>query len=392
MRGGGGIRLGRLFGISVEVDWSWLFIFALVTWSLSSAFGGMHPQWTAMLRWTTAVVAALLFFASVLAHELAHSLVARAQGVPVRRITLFLFGGVASIEKEPESPGNEFVMAIVGPVTSMVIGVALTLVASLIIPVDLQITDPMVALGQLGPVTTLLFWLGSVNIMLGVFNLIPGFPLDGGRVLRSVIWALTGSLVTATRWASWAGQGIAWLMIMAGIASVFGFRLPLIGGGVANGLWLAFIGWFLSNAAVQSYRQVVIQDLLEDIPVSDIMRRDPPTVTPGISVTSLVHDYVIGTDDVAFPVVDDGGIVGIVTLQDVRRVDRADWQATTARDIMTGADDLVLAESGEDAADALTKLMQREVNQLPVVEQGRLVGLLRRKDIIRWLRLQRSSV
>lgn len=389
---GRGIRIARLFGINIFVDWSWIFIFLLVTWSLSSAFAGLHPGWGAALRWGTAVVAALLFFASVLAHELAHSLVARAQGVPVRRITLFLFGGVSNIQREPDSPGREFVMAFLGPLTSIVIGVILTVIVSLTLPTAPAVTDPVGVMRQLGPVSTLFLWLGSINIVLGVFNLIPGFPLDGGRILRSAIWAATDDLVTATRWASWVGQGIAWLMILGGISMVFGARLPVIGGGFVDGLWLAFIGWFLSNAASQSYRQVVVQDLLEDVPVSELMRKGPPTVTSDLSVHSLVYDHLMGTDERAFPVVDAGSLVGLVTLEDIRRVERSSWPTTTVRDIMTPAPQLLLAGVDEDASESLNKLTQRDVNQLPVVQNGQLVGLLRRRDIVRWLQLQSRSL
>jgi Zn-dependent protease/predicted transcriptional regulator len=383
----GGFSIGRIFGIDIRIDWSWLFIFVLVTWNLASVFGQVHTDWGAGLTWSTAVVAALLFFASVLAHELAHSLVARAQGVPVRSITLFLFGGVSSIERDPSSARNEFVMAFVGPLTSIVIGIALLLIAGAGAgPITASITDPTQTIASLNPLTTLLMWLGSVNVFVGLFNLIPGFPLDGGRVVRSILWAVTDNLRNATRWASALGQLIAWLMILAGIAMVFGVQIPFFGTGL-GGLWLAFIGWFLNSASAQSYRQLVIHDILEGVAVSRMMRSGPPTVDPDSSVNSLVHDYIMGHDDHAFPVMEDDRLVGLVTLDDVRHTSRENWEATTVREIMTPADKLVVVKPEEDAAEALNKLTARNVGQLPVTQDHQLLGLLRRQDLVNWLQL-----
>jgi len=257
-----GLSLGRIFGIRVNIDWSWIFIFILVTWNLRVVFGLSHPEWSGALSWGLGVAASLLFFASVLAHELAHSLVARARGIPVRSITLFLFGGVSSIERDPESPTSEFLIAVVGPATSIILGVLLLLLAGIglsFTAARTAITNPMQLVAQLGPVTTMLMWLGSINITLGIFNLIPGFPLDGGRVLRSILWGATNNLREATRWSSYVGRAIAWLFIVAGIAMIFGVSIPIFGTGFIGGLWLVFIGWFLNSAAIQSYQRVVIK-------------------------------------------------------------------------------------------------------------------------------------
>ncbi len=385
MRSGFGI--GRIFGINIRIDWSWLLIFFLITWNLSAAFGQLHSDWGAGLTWGVAIVAALLFFASVLAHELAHSLMARARGVPVRSITLFLFGGVSNIQRDPPSPMAEFLITIVGPITSFVIGGVLLLLAGLGTGGLDTGGDPNRMIAQLSPATTLLVWLGSINVIVGLFNLIPGFPLDGGRVLRSILWGITDDVRRATRWASWVGQGIAWLMILGGISMVFGVQLPFFGTGFINGLWLAFIGWFLNGAAVQSYQQVVIRDVLEDVPVSRMMRTDPPTVPPAISIDTLVDEYVMRQDDHAFPVLEEGRFVGLVTLDDVRSVSRERWGSTTVGDIMTPLSELVTTTPQEDATDALNKLSERDVRQLPVMQNGQLVGLLRRRDIVKWLRL-----
>jgi Zn-dependent protease len=384
-----GFRIGRVFGIDIRIDWSWLVIFTLITWNLGTAFGQSHADWSTALRWGMAVSAAILFFVSVLAHEIAHSLVARARGIPVRSITLHLFGGVSNIQREPDSPQAEFFMAILGPITSLVIGGALLWIVSLNIGLagngTLDIEEMM---SQMNPLITILSWLGSVNVTVGLFNLIPGFPLDGGRVLRSILWAVTDDLRRATRWASWAGQGIAWMMILAGIAMVFGVRIPILGTGFANGLWLSFIGWFLHTASAQSYQRIVVRDILGGVPVARMMRANPPMCSPECTISNLVHEHIMRSDDQSFPVVEGGRFIGLVTLDDVRQVPRADWDTTTVRQTMTPSDQLVTVTPQEDAADALDKLTQRDVRQLPVVSNGSLAGLLRRRDIIKWLQLE----
>jgi Zn-dependent protease len=334
-----------------------------------------------------ALLSALLFFGSVLAHELAHSLVSQARGNPVDSITLFLFGGVSNIREEPDSPLGEFLMAILGPVTSLVIGLALLLVAGVTGGAMATISNPGEVISEVGPVRLVVLWLGSVNLALGIFNLIPGFPLDGGRVLRSILWAITDNLRSATRWASWVGQGFGWLMIMGGISMVFGATLPFFGSGLFNGLWLAFIGWYLNNASAQSYQRVVVQDILEGVPVKRMMRTDPPTVSPSTSVESLVYDHIMGSDDHGFPVTDNGELVGMVTLADVRSIQQDAWSDTTVREIMTSYDECTVLQPDEDAAEAMTKLATCDVRQLPVLESGSLSGVLRRQDVIQWMRL-----
>jgi Zn-dependent protease/predicted transcriptional regulator len=389
-----GIHVGRVFGINIYVDWSWIFIFVLVTWNLAGAvFPSLHPNWGIGLNLGLGIIASLLFFGSVLAHELAHSLVAKARGLPVRRITLFIFGGVSNIEKEPEAPGMEFLVSIVGPLTSFALGVVFWVIGAANshgIGFDVQGTRQ--ALSNLSPLATMFLWLGPINLLLGIFNMIPGFPLDGGRVLRSILWGITGSLRRATRWATLVGQGIAWLFIIAGIAMAFGVQIPILGTGFISGLWLAFIGWFLNNAASQSYRQVVIEDVLEGIPVSRIMRADPSGVSPDISVSQLVDDYLMGTDERSFPVMDNDRLVGLVTLHDVRKVPRTDWDVTLVRGVMTTADKLDVVSPKDDVSEALTKLSNRDFRQMPVVDNGHLVGMLRRRDIIRWLQVHSNMV
>ena len=335
------------------------------------------------------LVASILFFASVLAHEFAHSFVARARGMPVRRITLFIFGGVSNIEKEPQSPGNEFWMALVGPLTSLALGILFLGIGFAnengTLPYTLQ------GMRQMDPIATLFFWLGPINLILAAFNMIPGFPLDGGRVLRSILWKISGSMRSATRWASALGQAIAWAFIVAGIAMAFGVQIPFFGTGLINGIWLAFIGWFLNNAAVQSYRQVVIDDILEGIQVNRLMHRSVPTVSPDLMVSQFVDEYVMGHGEQSFPVLLGDQLVGMVSVQDVRKVARPQWESVSIKEIMTPRAKLEVINPEEDAAEALHKLSERDIRQVPVVESGHLAGLLRRQDIIRWLQLQNQA-
>jgi CBS domain-containing protein len=249
-------------------------------------------------------------------------------------------------------------------------------------------SDPQTVARQLGPVTTLLAWLGPINILLGLFNLIPGFPLDGGRILRAALWSATKDLRKATAWAAGAGRVTGWMFIAAGVAMALGAELPFFGTGLISGLWLIFIGWFLNSAAANSYQQTVVRNLLEDVPVFRLMRLNVPTVAPTLPVSHLVYDYVMGADERAFPVMEGDRLVGMVCLEDIRKVPREEWDRVTVGEIMTDANHLDVVTASEDAGDALEKLTRRDVGQAPVIENGRLVGLLRRRDILKWLELQ----
>lgn len=387
---GGGFRLGQIFGIEIRVDWSWIFIFFLVTWSLVvGVFPRLHPDWGFGLNLVVGLSASILFFSSVLAHELAHSLVARAKGLPVSQITLFLFGGVSNLEREPSSPGDEFIIAVVGPLTSIILGAAFLFLGGVAAGEFAFFgTDAERTLSQFGPVSTLLAWLGPINILLGIFNLIPGFPLDGGRVLRSVLWKITNDFREATRYASYAGRGVAWLFIFTGVSMILGVRVPVLGTGLIAGLWIAFIGWFLNGIATQSYRQVVIEGALKNVPVSRLMRSKFTTVPPGVSVHKLLHDYILGTNERAFPVSDNQKLVGLVTLDDVRKVSSEKWHETKAEEVMTPVGQTETVGPNESAAEALDKLVRHDVGQVPVMERDKLVGIIDRRDILLWLQLK----
>ena len=381
----GGFKLFRLWGIDINIDWSWIFIFLLITWNLAAGvFPQMHPNWNPVLTWSIAIVASLLFFASILVHELAHSLVAKSRGLPVHTITLFLFGGVSNIEREPESPATELIMAIVGPIASIALGFAFLLLGTLTTRRGISMDD----LARANPISTLLLWLGPINIAVGVFNLVPGFPLDGGRILRSLLWAATGSLKKASKLAARIGQAVAWIFIILGLSMAFGMRVPLLGTGFTGGLWLAFIGWFLNNAAASTYQQVLIHDLLHGVPVTRLMRSNVPSVSPGASVSELVHSHMMNSDERCFPVIDQDQMIGLVCLEDVRRLPRNDWETTPVSRIMTPASRLELITPQADASEALNRLAAKDVRQVPVVQNGHLLGILRRRDILRYLQLQ----
>jgi Zn-dependent protease/CBS domain-containing protein len=387
--GSAGLRLGRIAGIEIILDWSLIIIFILILVSLAGGvFPVWHPDWSATMIWLTALGASVLFFISVLLHELAHALVGRRSGVSIPRITLFMFGGMAQMGNEPPSWRAELWMALAGPLTSFALGILFIWLAGLLAgPIELNADDPGSAFRTLGPVPTLLAWLGPVNIILGAFNLVPGFPLDGGRVLRAIVWGLTGDYLRATRLASRAGQVIAWMLMAIGFLMIVGLRVPFFGTGPVSGLWLAFIGWFLNNAAVMSYRQLIVRESLEEVPVSRLMETRFTRVDPDMSVATLIDEHVMASGQRAFPVEQGGRLAGMVCLLDLNKRRRDQWGTTTVREIMRPVDELITVSPRDEAFNALALFGRRDVNQLPVVEDGRVVGMIRREDILKWLSL-----
>jgi Zn-dependent protease/CBS domain-containing protein len=384
-----GIRLGRIAGISIYLDWSLSIIFVLITFSLAvGAFPHWHPEWGAGVTWGTAAAAAILFLFSVLIHELSHALVGRIQGVEIKRITLFIFGGMAQMENEPHAWRAELWMAIIGPITSLILGVVFLELGLLAAgPIDIEPENPEYLLATLSPLSTLLLWLGPVNIILGLFNLVPGFPLDGGRVLRAIMWGITGNLRRATRWASGAGQVFAWILIITGFAMIFGVRVPFFGTGFVNGLWLAFLGWFLNNAALVSYRQLLVRETLENVPVSRIMLTNFIKVAPDMRISTFVDRHLMGSDQRTFPVEENERLVGIISLSDIRKISREAWPNTTIGDLMTPASQITVTSPNQDSAEVLFTLARHNLNQLPVVENSKIRGLIRREDLLKWLSL-----
>lgn len=380
----GGIRLAAVLGVEIRLDWSLLLIFGLVLFNLGAGLlPRWHPDWSPTMTWTVALGAAVLFFGSILVHEFSHALVARRNGIPVSRITLFLFGGMAHMEGEPPSPKAEFLMAVVGPITSLVIGAVAVAGSVFLAGPDFAArleADPEAALRALGPWPSLLLWLGPINLVLGLFNLLPGFPLDGGRVFRSLLWWITGDLRKATRWASGAGRLLALGLMALGL-------MGFLRGALAQGMWLLLIGWFLNNAAVLSYRNLLVQEGLTDVPLSEVMRTRFSTVGPGMSLETLVREELMAGDQRAFPVLSDGALAGLVCLEDVRKVPPERWPETPVSAVMTPADRLAALPPEASAYRAFKALAKREVEQIPVLEGDRLVGLVRRQDLLKWLSL-----
>jgi Zn-dependent protease/CBS domain-containing protein len=361
------LQVAKVFGIPVRIHISWFLIFILIAWSLAGQyFPERYPHWSPSLYWAVGIATSILFFLSVLLHEFAHSLVSMAFGVPVKDITLFIFGGAAQITREPKSAVNEFIMAIAGPMTSL----ALALFCAL---------GGLVARLFSEPLSALLFYLALVNAVLGVFNLIPGFPLDGGRVLRSVLWALGGDLRTATRWASRVGQLVAYLMIFAGVWRI-------LGSGQLDGLWWIFIGWFLDNAASSSYQQVAVRAMLEGHKVREIMNRECSLLPAGMSVQQMVDEVLLPTGRRCFPVLEGDTVRGLLTLHHIKGVPKEAWPSTRVEEIMTPLEQLRSVSPDDELWVALEQMTEDGVNQLPVVEGGRLVGMLGRDNVLTFIR------
>jgi Zn-dependent protease/CBS domain-containing protein len=385
-------RLGRVAGIDIHVNWSWLLIFGLVSWSLSLTFGQVHQEWSLNLRWGMAMLAALLFFGSVLAHELAHSLVAISRGVPVANITLFMFGGVSNMQREPSSPAEELVITIVGPLTSLFLGAACLVIGAGGMVAGAGSLAAPALLVNLQPLNTTLAWLGSVNILIGFFNLIPAFPLDGGRIVRSLIWAVLNDIRRSTRWATWLGHGIAWTMIVSGMAMVCGVKFPLLGGDIFNGVWLIFIGAFLQNAAAAGYRQMIIDDGLSSVLVRSVMQTSVPVIASDASLGDLLNRNLTQPDGQTVFVMNNQEVVGMVAMRDVKKSVMEKWASATVRDIMTPVWDLPHVSADQDVVDAFERLQRFDMGHIPVMFNNRIVGLLHRKDVHRLLQLHPRPV
>jgi Zn-dependent protease/CBS domain-containing protein len=355
-----------MFGIPLYVDASWLIIFALLTWTLSTEFRTVLPDMSPVSAFSLGLVAAALFFICIVLHELGHALVGRAEGMQIRGITLFLFGGVAELESEPRSAGAEFLMAIAGPVVSAIL-------AGLFWLGTFGVGVPEARL--------LLVYLMSINLLVLIFNLLPAFPLDGGRVFRSALWAVTGSLRRATYWASLLGQGFAWLLIALGVMSLFSRDF-------GNGMWLILIGLFLNNAARSSYRSLLVRQLLEGEPVRRFMNPEPLSVPPTLDLRAFVEDYVYRHHRKAFPVVNEGKLEGVITTRDVAALARAEWDRHTVGEVMRHDMDGIRIAPETDAMQALAQMQRTGSSRLLVTEGDQLRGIVSLKDLLRFLSLK----
>jgi Zn-dependent protease len=361
-----GISLGRIFGIPISLDLSWFLIFGLITWTLAIGyFPAEFRGWPTWEYWTVGLITSLFFFGSVLLHELGHSVVAMHYGIPVRGINLFIFGGVSQIEKEPASARIEFLLAIVGPLISFVL-------AGIFYGLQLIFTSfaPFLAFAR---------YLAYINALLGAFNLIPGFPLDGGRVFRSIVWAITGSPHKATSVAGTLGRIIGFGLILFGVYEV-------ITGNFINGLWIGFIGWFLESAAGQEMQQQQMQDILEGHTVSQAMSYNYAAVPPNLTIQELVDKHILGNGRRSFVVEEGQQVDGLLTLHDIKELPRAQWPTIRVTEAMIPWNQLKRTEPNADLWEAIEEMNHDGVNQLPVTKEGEILGMLRREDIISYLR------
>jgi len=367
----GSIRIGKILGIDVEINYTWFLIFFLVVISFSFIFRQDPYNIPLAVSVVMAVATSLLFFGSVLIHEVSHSFVAKRNQIDIKKITLFIFGGVAQMADEPSTPQIEFKMAIAGPLTSLFFALFFGAWWGFFSVLNLGIgfSVPFGLLAQ-------------INLGLAIFNLLPGFPLDGGRVARAALWYFLKDIRRATRIASYGGQAVALTLIFTG------FLLFFVAGVAFQGLWLILIGWFLNHAAQSSYRQMELQYSLSDVKVGEIMVTDVITVDPGLTIDRIVDEYFLRHKVGRLPVVENGNLIGIVTLHDVKEVPREEWPTKTAGQVATLMDEEIETRPEEEVFKALMKMAKAEVGHLLVVENGHLIGLITKSDILRLIRVR----
>jgi Zn-dependent protease/CBS domain-containing protein len=365
-----GISVGRILGIPIGLDYSWFLVFILITWMLAASYyPGEFNNWPVAEYWIVGAATAMMLFVSVLLHELGHSVIAMRYKIPVRRITLFIFGGVAQIGAEPPSAGAEFWIAIAGPAVSLALAVIFGL---------LQVVFTGIA-----PLLALAKYLAYINGMLVLFNLIPGFPLDGGRVFRAIVWGITHSLRRATLIAANVGRGIAFVFILLGV-------WQMLTGNFGNGLWIAFIGWFLENAASAQVHQQVARDLMADYQVAEAMSRGYTSISPDTTLQHLVDEHILGAGRRCLIVMRDDETVGLLTLHNVKEVPRTEWPTTTAVQIMIPIKDVKRVRPDTELWEAMAEMDRDGVNQLPVMEDGHCMGMFSRGDLVDFMRTRRE--
>jgi Zn-dependent protease/CBS domain-containing protein len=364
------IPIGRIFGISIDLDYSWFLIVGLLTWILAvSYYPAEFRNWSTAEYWLTGAATAVMLFVSVLIHELGHSVVARRYGISVPRITLFLFGGVSQIATEPLTPSAEFWIAITGPLVSFALAAFFWEVGPLLVSVP-----PLFALAE---------YLALLNLILAIFNLIPGFPLDGGRVFRTIVWRVTGKFRQATNIAALTGRLFGFLLIFFGVWQA-------LRGSFIGGLWIAFIGWYLESAAAAQLQQEALKDLIGDHTVQDAMRRDFPGISSDVTLQDVVEKFIVSGDSRYFIVCGPSGPAGILTLAAVRAVPRPAWPVTTVSQAMIPFQKMATTGPRASLWAALEEMGREGVNQLPVVEGNGIVGILSREDVLHYLGVLRT--
>ncbi len=362
------IKLGRILGIPIGLHFTWFIVFFLVIGLLAvELFPRLFPGWPTVQYWGIAVATSLLFFASILAHELGHSVVALRYGIQVKSITLFVFGGVAQIARDAPRPGIEALIALAGPAVSLALG-------------GIFLGIFFLANGSNESIAALSLYLGRINLIVAVFNMIPGFPLDGGRVFRAVVWAIGGDFVKATRTSSLVGRGVGYLFIAAGLFLGFWTR------DVFSGLWIAFIGWFLENAASQSYTQVAVRESLKGVLVREMMSTDVPMVPKRLDLRTLVGNHILFSGRRFFLVGEFGSWDGLISLKDIKNVPQQKWLETRVGDIMTPASTVATVGPQDEALHAMEVMDEADVKQVPVKADGEIIGVVGRENVVRFLR------
>ncbi|KPJ60630.1 MAG: hypothetical protein AMS15_06330 [Planctomycetes bacterium DG_23] len=365
-----GIKVGKIFGIPIKIHLTWFIVFVLLAFMLMGYFTDRIPDLNKREALVMGVAAAGLLFASVLFHELCHSLVARTHGIEMRGITLFFFGGMAEMAEEPKTPWAEATMALAGPLSSLGLSAFFFLL--------LAKTSP----GAL--VSAILKYVASINLILALFNLAPGFPLDGGRILRAVLWSARGDLHSATLTASRAGKAVAVTLMACGFIITLVLR-------VAGGIWFMFMGFVLFQMATAGYRSLVLRSALQEATVGEFMSMPTVAAEPDISLDTLINEYLLPRGLEALPVVEHGVLVGIVSVEGVKKVPRSQWYATRVRGVMNNAIKRLVVEAQENLERAWVKMERSGVSHLPVAQNGRLVGLISRRAIMEFLKVRSES-
>jgi Zn-dependent protease/predicted transcriptional regulator len=367
---GSGINLFKVAGIQITIDISWFIIFLLVLWSLSAGyFPRQFPGQSIQVYWGAGLVATLLFFFSVLFHEMSHSLMAQRCGIEISEIKLFIFGGVSRLSEEAKNPVTEFKIAVVGPLSSFVLAIFFWFCTKLLGGLQLP-------LAQI--ITGYLVW---INVALGIFNLLPGFPLDGGRILRAILWYKTGSLSRATKWASDVGKGLAIALMVLGALQIFA-------GMLIGGIWLIFIGMFLRGVAEGGYQEVVMRQSLEDVEVREVMIEDVVKVQPDLTVRELVSDYFLKYGFKGFPVMDKGKVIGVISLAEVKNTDYIQESTTRVADIMQPYNENIIISPDISLVIAMRKMVTENTARLLVMENDQLLGMITKTGLLRFLEIR----
>ncbi len=362
--------IGKIKGIQLEVNISWFIVFGLLTFMLATSyFPEMYPNWGPALRWTLAGIIALLLFGSVLLHELSHSLVSIHLGIKVDKISLFIFGGIAQMEREPDEPKKELKIAIAGPAMSLFLSFLFMILAFIL--VLLKAPEPVIAAAD---------YIFSMNLMLALFNLVPAFPMDGGRILRALIWHFTGKLHYATKIASSIGGKFGYFLILLGI-------ILMLTGNYINGIWLVFIGWFINQASQSSYKNTIISDIFSKIRVREFMTDKVIAVDNIISVRELVDKYFYKYKFPSFPVKMNEEIIGIVTAESVKKIPQESWDQMTVASIITSLEDNLIVSPEDIVSDVMTKLFSNAIGRVLVMDQDKLIGIVSRTDILNYIRI-----